>query len=185
MAGRSRLLLVAGLVVAFALVAALAMRYARPGGGATAASTPAAAQAAGGGAGGALELAVVQLEELEAAPPEIAEGGRDVFRFRPQAPPPRPGPGPGGPAALRPAPTPPAAARPAGPPPIDLKFIGLIDAPAQGGQVAVLSNGRFVFYGHEGDTIDGRYRIVRIGLESIEMARLDGDDRQTIRLTGE
>jgi hypothetical protein len=39
-------------------------------------------------------------------------------------------------------------------------------------------------YGKEGDVIDGRYRIVRIGVESIELTYLDGRGRQTIRLSG-
>ena len=48
----------------------------------------------------------------------------------------------------------------------------------------MLSDGRNVFYGREGDTIEGRYRILRIGVESIELARLDGTGRQVIRLSG-
>ena len=40
-------------------------------------------------------------------------------------------------------------------------------------------------HGKEGDIIDGRYRILKIGTESIEMAYLDGRGRQTIRLTGQ
>lgn len=66
-----------------------------------------------------------------------------------------------------------------------LKFIGLVDAPAQGGKLAVLSDGRSVFYGHEGEVIDGRFKIVRIGVESIEMMYADGRGRQTIRLSGQ
>jgi hypothetical protein len=48
----------------------------------------------------------------------------------------------------------------------------------------VLSDGRNVFYGREGDIIEGRYRILRIGVESIEMTYVDGGGQQTIRLTG-
>ena len=40
-------------------------------------------------------------------------------------------------------------------------------------------------HGKEGDIIDGRYRILKIGTESIEMAYVDGRGRQTIRLTGQ
>jgi aryl carrier-like protein len=39
--------------------------------------------------------------------------------------------------------------------------------------------------GREGDTVDGRYRMLRVGLDSIEMAYLDGRGRQTIRLSGQ
>lgn len=69
-------------------------------------------------------------------------------------------------------------------PPIALKFIGVIDMPA-GLRVAVLSDGRGApVYGHEGETVLGQYRILRIGVESVEMTYLDGRGRQTIRLSG-
>ena len=40
------------------------------------------------------------------------------------------------------------------------------------------------FQGGEGDVVAGQYRILKIGVESIEVAYLDGRGRQTIRLTG-
>ena len=80
---------------------------------------------------------------------------------------------------------PPGPVGPAPPPPIVLKFIGTVEAPGRSAQkIAVLSDGRNVFHGREGDIIEGRFRILRIGAESIEMAYLDGRGRQTIRLTG-
>ena len=70
-------------------------------------------------------------------------------------------------------------------PPITLKFIGVIDMPPPAQRVAVLSDGRGApVYGHEGETVLGQYRILRIGAESIEMSYLDGRGRQTIRLSG-
>jgi hypothetical protein len=39
-------------------------------------------------------------------------------------------------------------------------------------------------YGPEGATIDGRYRIIKIGAESVELAHVDGRGHQMIRLTG-
>ena len=70
-------------------------------------------------------------------------------------------------------------------PPITLKFIGVIDMPTPAKRVAVLSDGRGApVYGHEGETVLGQYRILRIGAESIEMSYLDGRGRQTIRLSG-
>jgi len=41
-----------------------------------------------------------------------------------------------------------------------------------------------VDYGSEGAIIGGRYRVLHIGEESIELAYLDGRGRQTIRLSG-
>ena len=68
-------------------------------------------------------------------------------------------------------------------PPITLKFIGVTIKAGQ--KIAVLSDSSgHVDYGSEGSTIGGRYRVLKIGEESIEMSYLDGRGRQTIRLTG-
>jgi len=40
-----------------------------------------------------------------------------------------------------------------------------------------------VFYGREGEVIEGRYKILRIGVESVEMSYVDGRGRQRIPLT--
>lgn len=129
----------------------------------------------------------VNLEALSGSRPSPVEGERNPFRFRARpVSAPRPAPAGGratGPGASPPSPvvTPGAA----GPPPIPLKFIGIVDAPTQGGKLAVLSDGRSVLYGHEGEILDGRFKIVRIGIESIELTYADGRGRQTIRLTGQ
>lgn len=120
----------------------------------------------------------VHLDALDGDRPKPGPSERNLFRFKPKAPPPPP------PSAARGA-GPASASVPAGPPPpIAFKFIGVVEAPDQTAKIAVLSDGRNVFHGREGDIIEGRYRIVRIGAESIEMAYLDGRGRQTIRLTG-
>ena len=72
-------------------------------------------------------------------------------------------------------------------PPIPLKLIGTVER-ANGVKWAVLSDGRpgsSPMYGKDGDIIDGRYMIVKIGTESIEMTHADGRGRQVIRLTGQ
>jgi hypothetical protein len=79
-------------------------------------------------------------------------------------------------------PLPPPGPPPA--PPIPLKFIGILTR-ANGVQYAVLSDGKVPMHGREGDIIDGRYRIVKIGTESIELTHLDGRGRQVVRLTGQ
>jgi hypothetical protein len=89
-----------------------------------------------------------------------------------------PGPGAGTPGSLSPL-----AAVPAGPPPMLLKFIGILK-PSSTAPIAVLTDGKNVFYGREGETIEGRYRIERIGVESVEMAWADGQGHQVIRLSG-
>lgn len=123
----------------------------------------------------------VRLNALKSERPELGTIERNLFRFkaRPVA---ASGPGRGAP------PPPPVAAvappAPAGPPPIAMKFIGLVESPLPAQRIAVLSDVRGVYEGREGDVIEGRYRIMRIGQESIEMAYLDGRGRQTIRLSG-
>ena len=124
----------------------------------------------------------VHLKALGAEHSKPADG-RNLFRFKSKplpAPPPVPRP------VQAP---PPVAAVPTGPPPlppIALKFIGLVQTADKTQRLAVLSDGRggIPMYGKEGDIIDGRYRIVRIGVESIELTYLDGRGRQTIRLAG-
>ena len=85
---------------------------------------------------------------------------------------------------MRPAVPPP----PTGPPPlpqIPLKFIGVVER-ANGVKWAVLSDGKSApQHGKEGDVIDGRYKIVKIGTESVELSYLDGRGKQTVRLTGQ
>jgi hypothetical protein len=124
----------------------------------------------------AVRLDALQAARRQPAPPASE---RNLFQFQPKLPPPPPPvpvvttpPGP-----VLPPPPPP-------PPPISLKFIGIVQAPDQKLAVLADSSTKDVFYGHEGDIIDGRYRILRIGVESIEMAYVDGRGRQTIRLTG-
>jgi hypothetical protein len=49
-----------------------------------------------------------------------------------------------------------------------------------------LSDGRGnVFNGREGDIIEGRYRVLRIGPDNAELAYVDGRGRQVIRLSGQ
>ena len=109
---------------------------------------------------------------------------RNLFIYRTPPPPPPPpssgrATGPAQPIQTGPPPPPPV-------PPIGLKFIGIIERTNVAQRLAVLSDGRGgpPISGKEGDIIEGRYRILRIGNESIEMAYLDGRGRQTIRLSG-
>jgi hypothetical protein len=124
----------------------------------------------------------VRLENLGAERPEPGGADRNLFRFGTRTAP------RASTAATRPAPPSPSnppATRPAGSAaPIALKFIGIVEAPNRSLRLAILSDGRGVYHGREGDIIEGRYRIVTIGVESIEMSRLDGGGSQTIRLSG-
>lgn len=131
----------------------------------------------------------VGLDRLAAAPSAPVAERRNPFTFGQRAPVAQEGPGrppvtvgvPGQDATSL-GPT--ASAGPQPPQPITLKFIGTVTLPGETGRVAVLSDGKFVYHGREGDIIDGRYRLVRIGEESVQLEYVDGRGRQTIRLTG-
>ena len=135
----------------------------------------------------AVPVAGVKLESLKVTPEEPGAARRNPFRFQPKivAPPPRP-------VVTAPVPDVTEAPRPTGPPPppplppIPLKFIGLLER-ANGVKWAVLTDGKSPtpMYGKDGDIIDGRYQILKIGTESVEMAYVDGRGRTVIRLTGQ
>jgi len=164
---------------AVAVLAAVAgWQYLR--GGTPAESVAAAARSA---AAPPAPPADVRLEDLAA--PAAAPGGSSrnpfVFGARPVAAAaagPRREPPPAAPVVFAPAGPPPL-------PPIPLKFIGLVEG-AAGARIAVLSDSRgLVVHGGEGAIIDGRFRILAIGAESIDIAYADGRGRQTLRLTGQ
>ena len=129
----------------------------------------------------------VELNRLSAPAAEPTDTGRDPFRFDDRS-----GRGTSGrtgedeePGTRAAGPSGPAVPQgPPPPPPIPLKFIGVVEQRDHGGRIAVLSDGRGVYHGREGDVVDGRYRILRIGDDSIEMSHLDGRGRQMIRLSG-
>ena len=141
--------------------------------------------AAPGRSGGGLPVTGLKLELLQQHRGELGEPARDPFRFQVRQAPPRPAPpapGPSVPVSSRLA----VPAGPPPPPPISLRFIGLVDAPSQAGRVAILSDGRGnVVYGKEGDTIEGRYRLLKVGADAVELAYVDGRGRQTVRLAGQ
>jgi hypothetical protein len=129
----------------------------------------------------------LRLERLHQQRAELPDVTRDPFRFRPIAPPPSP---PRSAAGPTPAPRPPeftpppVPTGPPPPPPIPVKFIGLVVL--RGERVAAFSDTRGnTFHGREGDIIEGRYRVLRISTDSVDLAYLDGRGRQTIRLTGQ
>jgi hypothetical protein len=130
----------------------------------------------------------IQLEALKAPRDDAPVPERNLFRFEVKAPPPAP---PRPPVVAQPPrpmvpTTPPVPPGPPPPPPIPLRFIGVLNAPTQAGRVAILSDGRgATLMGREGDIIEGRYRLLRIAPDTIEMAYTDGRGRQVIRLSGQ
>jgi hypothetical protein len=151
----------------------------------TTAPAEAQARAAQRGAPGPVED--VRLAQLEQEWPAPGDTRRNPFTMAPAPPPPseKPSAPSSKPADEGPAPPPIPAGPPPPPPipPITLKFIGVISSDSIG-KIAGLSDGKFVYRGREGQTIEGRYRIVKIGEESIQIEYVNGTGRQTIRLTG-
>jgi hypothetical protein len=131
-------------------------------------------------------VADVKLELLKSAQTELGPSTRNPFQFKPKAPPPAPprpaeAEGRGAPVIVGPPPPPPG---PVPPPPIALKYIGVLDT-AQGRVAVFRDSGGDILNGKEGDIIDGRYRLLKIGVESVDLAYVDGRGRQTIRLSGQ
>src|SRR5437870_7553776 len=123
-------------------------------------------------------VADVKLELLKSAPSELEPSTRNPFQFKPKAPPPAPRPpadaGRGAqPVVIAPPPVPQG---PPPPPPITLKYIGVLET-AQGRVAAFRDTGGDIVYGKEGDIIDGRYRLLKIGVESADLAYVDGRGR--------
>jgi hypothetical protein len=188
-AERRRQLLLASLAVVLAVVVYRVWPTTSP------ASSPSSNQKASGTTGAVSDrtrkdstapATDVHLEALEAERPKPGPSERNLFRFRQKRPPPS-GPGP-----FPPQPPPPGPSGPTGPtqppgaPPINLKFIGTVKQEGEGKpKIAILSDGSGPpLLGKEGEIVAGRYRILKIGEESIELAYADGTGRQTIRVGG-
>jgi hypothetical protein len=123
----------------------------------------------------------VELDKLQSNT-EPSDTSRNPFRFgsRPAPPPPPPSSAKVQPVAPPPPPGPPP------PPPIPaipLRFIGRMVVDKQ--IVAVLSDTKgSVFRAIEGQVVDGRYRVVKIGEESLVIEYVNGTGRTTLPLRG-
>jgi hypothetical protein len=172
-----------GGVLIVALVAAIAVRSMGDGGAVQGRPVAPRSPAPAGSGQGEAAIAEVRLKALAYDRGEPAEQGRNPFRFRPKPLPPPPPPAAAA-KALDPAAIAAAPPRPTGPPPpppITLKLIGLLTK-TDGTKIAVLSDGKRPIHGVEGQEIEGQYKILKIGAESIEIAYIDGRGRQTLRL---
>ena len=130
------------------------------------------------------ELPRIGLDRLRKPHGGIEVGKRDIFDFGP--PPPTPPPPPRPPT---PVPTPvvedAAAAMAAAAPPINVKYIGSMADDERGVKVAVLLNDRKeVLTGGVGEVVANRFRIVSIGLESVDLQDMGSNRVQRIPLKG-
>jgi hypothetical protein len=157
-----------------------------PGGGPGTGAPGSAAGARGTGRGSGDSVTDIHLELLQRQHGPLAGPDRNPFRFERRASA-TPVPSQARRRAAAPAPVAPVGPLPPPPPPpIPLRFIGFLQPSGAAGRVAVLSDGRGnVFDGREGDVIEGRYRLLRVGNDSADLIYLDGRGRQTIRLSGQ
>jgi len=83
-----------------------------------------------------------------------------------------------------PPPPPPKPVKPP-PPPIPFKFYGMLTPRSGGSRRAFLLDGEEILTPAEGDTIKKRYRIVRVGVNSVVVEDLDFQAQQTLTLAEE
>jgi hypothetical protein len=99
--------------------------------------------------------------------------GRNIFREHEE---PAPIPKPVAPALT-------TSTGPPPPPPINLRFFGFASRPGEAKKI-FLSQGEDVFIAAEGDIVNRRYRILHIGVNTVEVEDVLGGRRQVLPLTG-
>lgn len=67
-------------------------------------------------------------------------------------------------------------------PPISFKYYGFANEPGNSRKRAFLLDGEDILIGGEGDVFKKRYKIIRIGLNSIVVEDLNFNDQQTLKL---
>jgi hypothetical protein len=129
----------------------------------------------------------IDLARLEVERPEATAGRRDLFRFGSAAGDANAEREPAPTQTPEPLVTPPieaVATPPPGPPPLNLKYLGSVENRA-GVKVAVLMTDRKeVLTGQMGETVANRYRIARIGLESVDLEDVGSGQSRRIPLRG-
>jgi hypothetical protein len=123
----------------------------------------------------------VRLQSLD-APGGLSDPGRNPFAYgmRPPPPPPPRVEMPVIPPPVGPPPPPP------GPPPIPLRLTGLTVLPDTRRTMVTLKDPSTstIYQAFEGDVVDGRYRVVKVGVQSVVLSYLDGSGVRTIGLGG-
>jgi hypothetical protein len=133
----------------------------------------------------------IDLARIDAPRGEDSAGRRDLFAFgraaepeKDRTSPPVVATPPVAPGAAGGPGTPGSAALPASLPPLNLKYIGSVENKA-GVKVAVLiTDRREVLTGQAGQVVANRYRIARIGLESVDLEDVGSGQSRRIPLKG-
>jgi hypothetical protein len=129
-------------------------------------------------------VADLRLDLLKGESAELGPTTRNPFQFKSKPEPPAAAQQASAPKAPVVVAPPPLPQGPPPPPTIGLKYIGVLET-AQGRVAIFRDTGGDIVNGREGDIIDGRYRLLKIGVESADLAYVDGRGRQTIRLSGQ
>jgi hypothetical protein len=121
---------------------------------------------------------------------QIAGAGRNLFQVGPPPKKEEPLKGPETKVDLKPVkedpkPEPPKPPGPPLPPPISLKYYGFSSAPGNSVKTAFFLDGEDILVAREGETLKRRYRLVRIGVNSVVMEDTESKRQQTIPLTEE
>jgi hypothetical protein len=134
----------------------------------------------------------INLDRLKADRPVVALGKRrNPFQFvaKPEpTPPPTPPPPPGSGGAdgedgsedEGPSPTPTAPP----PSPLPLRFFGVLEPKGQGKIAVILSEQKEILHGREGEVLGGRYKILKIGHESIDVQEVTTGHTERLPLRG-
>lgn len=133
--------------------------------------------------GAATALPVIDFARIANPPPAPGLGTRDLFDFAAPPPPPVPSPLPqvAPEPAARPAPV--TAPTPPPLPPMNIKYVGAVER--RGVKVAMLMTDRSeVLTGQAGELVANRFRIVKIGLESVDIQELGSEQVRRIPLKG-
>jgi hypothetical protein len=117
-------------------------------------------------------------------------GSRNLFEFYqpPPPPPPKVTIQPGPPAPVKPAEAKPvdsAPPPPPPPPPIPLKFYGYAGTTRDGTRRAFFLDGDDIYTAAENETVKGRYKIIRIGVNSAVVEDTTNKHEQTLPLVQE
>jgi hypothetical protein len=166
------------------LVLALAAYLLTRGNGSSAVSLalPGATRAPRGAQG---EMPRIGLDRLRQPHGGIELGKRDIFDFGPPPPTPKPPPTPPPPVPSPPSAEELAARAAAAAPPMNVKYIGSLADDERGLKVAVLLNERKeILTGGVGEVVANRFRIVSIGLESVDLQDMSSNRVQRIPLRG-
>jgi len=172
----------AGAVLALGLVAAFYF-WARSGTPSTASADGAAPRGPAGPVGMESEVPRIDLGRLDSPKARSGAGRRDLFDFGVlPTPPPTPRPAieatPVGPPLPPPVPTPTPL------PPLTVRYVGAIED-KRGLKVAVfLTDKEEVLTGQAGQLVGNRFRIVRIGLESVDIQEVGSEQTRRIPLGG-